>query len=367
MKSKYLQVGKGMENPEVFRHNSDIFCSEIERQFNLKLQYDEEGVRWLDEFMDFHHKNQSLSEALLLAAGSYFGECIRDIFGGEWVLVEGLDQWAVKLSVVFSVFPLNKISKHYESGAGDSIYGMLQVIRVMLPHALWEKINELPHELIVRHDPLEVHPKESDGYFLWSYKTSISAKENVKIIEFGAYVQVGDGWAFSNAGGRLFRNKEFADWYGCLDGILQANTEYTDDSNWGRSDNPGGGRDRWFYIGETDSGRLVVGMAIVERLPWVGFRLGSSDESMKANGSDAFAIRDGELIGGVAFEGLSEGRSFGIFEEKYKNKYVKSILQTADKWFLQRTDREVHLKLWVWISLLVMYLSGVYYFLYRIV
>jgi len=96
------------------------------------LKYDEESVKWIDEFVERLRKSshQSGVDKLISVLGSFVGECARREFGGEWKEVNG--QWGIRFDPPGVVaFPFNKIAKQFESGheGGDSILGFYQSIR----------------------------------------------------------------------------------------------------------------------------------------------------------------------------------------------------------------------------------------------
>jgi hypothetical protein len=93
---------------------------------NFALDYDEEGVRWLDRYLERQHQEHKQSEmqpGLIQALGSFLGECILRKFGGQWGMANG--QACVMLPG-FAVFPHNKVQKHLANGAagGDSVLAL---------------------------------------------------------------------------------------------------------------------------------------------------------------------------------------------------------------------------------------------------
>lgn len=250
------------------KKRADIFRGIIRDRERFQLEFDHAGVQWLDGFI-IYLRGRNYDPALQEIAGCYFGECIRHTFGGEWSLHQeyGL---MITISECLRLFPLNKTSKHFESGEGDSVLGMFQTIPVMLPNLLVELVEQTPTELVVTHTPQIVYAKRnglnSGREFTWEYKTSVTSNVDSTVKEFGAFSWDGNAWIFSNVGGKLFRTTEFSDWYSCPRGELIAGQTYSDPNNWSASDQLHQSKAKWFYIAKTSSGRLIKGEAIVEKM-----------------------------------------------------------------------------------------------------
>jgi hypothetical protein len=92
----------------------------------LNLGFDEASVKWLDGYIERLRLNPTYanSDQLKDNLGCFLGECIRRVYGGEWVE----DQYG--LSIRFDprngVFPHAKVAKQFKNGSaqGDSVYGL---------------------------------------------------------------------------------------------------------------------------------------------------------------------------------------------------------------------------------------------------
>lgn len=255
-------------NAEI-REGAEFFRETLYKHTGVQLNYDEEGVSWVDGYIvrnrDFGTQNRVVG-----SIGCFFGECIRETFGGEWVQHPETEQWMVKISECFSVFPFNKVFKHFENEDGDSILGLFNMIRPMLTPLLLEHLEKLPVGLTVVHTPDKVKAERngrSNLEFTWYYKTAVTAKHDSVILEFGAFVWNGNNWVLSNYTGAPFRTKEFEDWYSCPQGKLLAKREYADSKNWNGGNQLNAGKIKWFFIAVTADGRRVKGEAILETLP----------------------------------------------------------------------------------------------------
>jgi hypothetical protein len=93
------------------------------------VECDLEGVRWLDDAVETHHrlgaKGRDAGNAALL--GAFLGECLVRVFGGRWERLE--ETLCVRLGDA-TWFPFNKVEKQLANGRaqGDSVLGFFQGI-----------------------------------------------------------------------------------------------------------------------------------------------------------------------------------------------------------------------------------------------
>lgn len=117
-----------MNQLENIRRNADLVVKVFAENNNVKLDFDEESVEWLDGYIERNRENfdEETINKLTGVFGSFLGECICRNFGGEWQETEN------GLAVVFDdkngVFPLNKTGKQLRNGAEDSIYSFYTTI-----------------------------------------------------------------------------------------------------------------------------------------------------------------------------------------------------------------------------------------------
>jgi hypothetical protein len=113
---------------DLIAKNADLVRSIASRELGVIANYNLEGVRWLDGFINNQHlvASEDLKERLVQTLGSFLGECIRNTYGGEWVNESG--SWEIRFSQGNSAFPFNKVSKQLNNGAEDSVLGMFRAI-----------------------------------------------------------------------------------------------------------------------------------------------------------------------------------------------------------------------------------------------
>lgn len=118
-----------MDNLEAIKANAALVLKAFEE--HRTLAYDEESVVWLDGYIERnrHDWDEQKAEKLVNILGSFFGECIRLNYGGEWRMLEN------GLGVAFSdgnaAFPFNKIRKQIQNGSEDSIASFYTAIPIL--------------------------------------------------------------------------------------------------------------------------------------------------------------------------------------------------------------------------------------------
>jgi hypothetical protein len=117
------------------RQRAELFRELTLQHTGTELQYDEAGVRWLDGYIVRNRERQQANRQLQEAAGCFFGECIRKTFGGRWVLHTESGHWMLEIEDNFSIFPFNKLLKHFDGDDGDSVLSLFTMIQPMLAHA----------------------------------------------------------------------------------------------------------------------------------------------------------------------------------------------------------------------------------------
>lgn len=113
------------------RANAEQVVSAATAEVGEPVGYDEDGVRWLDEFIQDQHEQGDPADrrALVNNLGSYLGECIVRSFGGEWAEVDG--SWCVRFDDRNAAYPFAKVRKHLENGAGESVLSFFTLIPVV--------------------------------------------------------------------------------------------------------------------------------------------------------------------------------------------------------------------------------------------
>lgn len=131
-------------------------------------------------------------------------------------------------------------------------------------------LSELPVGLEVTHTPNPVKALQngcSGRAYTWMHATTVTAKTASTIIEFGAFVPIGEKWIFNTVTGVPFTNKHFSEWYSCPQGKLVPGHAYSDNSNWTGGDKLRGDKTWWYFIAVTEDGRQIKGESVVELLP----------------------------------------------------------------------------------------------------
>ena len=118
-----------------FHANAELVRQVARNDLGVDVQYDETGVRWLDRYIDGQRAaaTEAVKASLPSALGSFFGECIRRRFGGQWQHDDA--GWTVRISEHVSVFPFNKVQKQLANDQGESLLGLFTSIAPLLAEA----------------------------------------------------------------------------------------------------------------------------------------------------------------------------------------------------------------------------------------
>lgn len=112
---------------EIIFSNADKLCKTIKTSVEVDLNFDIEGVRWTDGFINRNRERWSEEDKHLFlhAIAAYFGECLRQRFKGVWVYHQEFGP-GVKHKTGIE-FPFNKVRKQIVGEDGASILGMYEV------------------------------------------------------------------------------------------------------------------------------------------------------------------------------------------------------------------------------------------------
>ncbi len=100
--------------------------------------YDSHSVKRIDLFIEKlrEHADRTAdgTEKLIQIFGSWFGECIRNVYGGQW-RKKG-DQWGIFFDDSNAVYPFTKVRKQFELGVegGESIHDFFEAIDTIFFH-----------------------------------------------------------------------------------------------------------------------------------------------------------------------------------------------------------------------------------------
>lgn len=253
-----------------FQPFAERFVQWVEEKKGIRLRYDDDGVRWLDNFLLQYRPLGEINENLLVDAGSYYGECMFHKFGGQWE--EHPDQgWMFKLCSIMAMYPFGMVRRHVENKYGDSLFGIYSGYQDMLEKKILDFLSDGPSQIQVTHTPSKVRPVwvgdgQGSGHYSWEYETKVTTHGTATLLEFGAFRWLEGRWRLTNAGGKLYRREQFAQWYSCELGILEADRVYKDSKSWLKTSALRSGRARWFFLASDSRGQIIKGDAIVEEL-----------------------------------------------------------------------------------------------------
>ncbi len=96
----------------------------IERNFEVRLSYDEASFARLDEIIEegWGGGTPALPDTTVLSFGSFVGECIRRLLGGQWEYDEEMGYCLAGIGGTSAkVFPFGKVRKRFANGEEDSL------------------------------------------------------------------------------------------------------------------------------------------------------------------------------------------------------------------------------------------------------
>ena len=127
-----------MDVREKIRANAELVITKLGPLSGLgkAFGYNRASVAWVDGFIEQQRVKEDLTPQsvtkLAHVIGSYLGECIVRIHGGQWRQSEG--RWGVFYDNGNGVFPFAKVRKQFKNGRdrGDSILGFLDLIEPVM-------------------------------------------------------------------------------------------------------------------------------------------------------------------------------------------------------------------------------------------
>ncbi len=130
------------ELAEEIAANSDLVRSRFGQLAKVDLACNAEGICWLSTYIDEKHNTWSPDTInnLVDTLGSYFGECLRKEFGGQWYKTDGHVE--LRINVDQSCYPFELLRKHIENSPADSILDSFDSISDSLKTKLSDDSNE---------------------------------------------------------------------------------------------------------------------------------------------------------------------------------------------------------------------------------
>ena len=125
--------------PEVLKAikgNVEVVKTVLAEQLNVKLDLNEESIKWIDEYINRNRDGieKETKERLIDMFGSFLGEAIIENYGGTWALHDGAV--GIHLNEQSWAFPFSKVEMQMYNGPEDSIYSFYTVIPVILDGSL---------------------------------------------------------------------------------------------------------------------------------------------------------------------------------------------------------------------------------------
>ena len=116
---------------ENIRHNAELVRSVAREQLEVEVNFDREGVVWLNGFITRqYYGGESLNiEGLTDTLGSFLGECIAHTYRCQWA--EDEYGWHLQFDANNVVYPFSKTGKHLRNGPEDSVLSFFDSIAVL--------------------------------------------------------------------------------------------------------------------------------------------------------------------------------------------------------------------------------------------
>jgi len=120
----------GRSQLKELRRVSNLFIRGIEETFGRKLNHDRASLEQLDGIVQEGWAGQPPEklDEVISSFGTFLGESLIKVFGGNWVQSENQAEFAVQLSNGAFVFPYSKMDKRLRNGMQDSISFYLRVL-----------------------------------------------------------------------------------------------------------------------------------------------------------------------------------------------------------------------------------------------
>jgi hypothetical protein len=97
---------------------------------NLKLEYDDNSVKYVEGFIERvkGQLNKEEEEGLINAITAFIGQCIIVNYGGKWELDKNRNELCIIFDTENMIYPFAKITKQFKNGIEDSVYSFYSVI-----------------------------------------------------------------------------------------------------------------------------------------------------------------------------------------------------------------------------------------------
>ena len=101
----------------------------IETIIGVKLAYNQESLKRLDDLIDSHWGGMNPPEGFkgeIVVMGAFLGECINGNLGSHWVYDENNKMFGVQHEKVGTAFPFNKVEKRFYIGRTNCLETMYE-------------------------------------------------------------------------------------------------------------------------------------------------------------------------------------------------------------------------------------------------
>lgn len=133
LKDKKIESPAKKVSPNILAEDIKISSEWVKKNLNLsgyKVDYDLESMKEVDRFFDEQTKNGGLltgkSGNIIFSLGSFVGETIIKLYGGEWVTDDNNPQGEITAEVHTSdgitCWPIVRCMKRLKNGSEESIY-----------------------------------------------------------------------------------------------------------------------------------------------------------------------------------------------------------------------------------------------------
>lgn len=140
-----------MENPPAFEHITGAPLEALKgdcrdvieialKNFGVHLSFNDESITWLSSFIEDHRDrmDSKTQHVASLKIAIFLGCAIIHHHGGQWVRTDG-NNLAVRFPNGAMVFPFTKVSKQFQNGIADNIYGLYRNIGRLLKMDMLEQ------------------------------------------------------------------------------------------------------------------------------------------------------------------------------------------------------------------------------------
>ena len=120
------------------RRNVEYVKTQFSETLGVTLDLNSESIQWIDGYIDRNGKklnNIKLGDGMANVLGSFLGETIIEIYGGDWRLNHE-NLLGIRFDNNSWAFPFAKTHKHFKNGPEDSIYSFFNMVPQFLDNSV---------------------------------------------------------------------------------------------------------------------------------------------------------------------------------------------------------------------------------------